>query len=224
MGNEPCFLTKTGLYSVRSVSNELTNLNETVRRSMTVDPLFQKLPLEKVRSICWNGYYLLVFGKTALITDGRMVSGSFRFLKWIFAHEITAVGQLNGMLYLGSSTGEFFLLDGSADDSGIPITAYWQLPVLEEQKGRKMILRRLWAAVGGGGGFLSVRLRQDHLPWQQLSVHLEEENASEETRWVSLLNNPRLAETFSVYIDLTQAQGALLWGFRTTYEKGGSIK
>ncbi len=220
VGSEPCFLAKNGIYSVRSVSNELTNLNETVRRSRTVDPLIASLPVESARSICWNGYYLLFFGKTVLLTDGQMSSGSYRFLKWVFAHEMSAVSQHQSALYLGGSEGGVYLLDGSATDAGEPISACWYLPLLEEGKGKRMLLRRLWAAVSGSGGTLSVLLAPDGGEPRKITVDLGDR---EDTRWVSLLQNPRLAETFSVGLDLSSSD-ALLWGYRIMYEKGGTIR
>ena len=225
VGNEPCFLAKSGLFSVRGVSDELTNLNETVRRSVSVDPLLQSLTGEEVHSICWNGYYLLTFGATALITDGRKTSdGSFRFLKWVFSHPITALGQQNGSLYLGSRDGELFVLDGSADDAGTSISAYWTLPLLEEQKGRRMLLRRLWADVSGNTGILQVGITDHNNAFRMLDVSLETLQNAESSRWVSLLQNPRLAENFSVKLDLSSAREALLWGYRMIYEKGGLIR
>ncbi len=220
VGNEPCFLAESGIFSVRSVSNELTNLNETVRRSRAVDPLLTALPAQKVRSICWKGYYMLFFGKTVLLTDGQMSGGSYRFLKWVFAHEVTAVGRYQGDLYFGGAEGGVYLLDGSATDGGEPITACWYLPLLEEGKGRKMLLRRLWAAVSGGNGTLGVLVAAEGGEPRRITVDLSER---EDSRWVSLLQNPRLAESFTVALDLSDTD-ALLWGYRMMYEKGGTIR
>jgi len=227
VGNEPCFLAKTGLYSVRSVSNELTNLNETVRRSISIDPIFKTLDLQGVRSICWQGYYLLVFGHTALITDGRKDStGSYRFLRWEFGHHITALGQWNGQLYLGDCQGNLYAWNNGADDAGLKIEAWWQLVLQEEGRGHRMILRRLWGAFSGAeDGTLTVQLTQDRRPTQGYTLSLAEAPAQwvDDQRWVSLVLQPRLAGTLVATIDFSDAQDTLFWGYRTIYEKGGLI-
>lgn len=229
VGNEPCFLTETGVYSVRSVSNELTNLNETVRRSISVDPALRKLPVREVASVCWNGYYILAFGNEAYLTDGKKeADGSFRFLRWVFGHKITALGKYNSALYLGDADGVIHYLDDSETDAGLPITAYWTLPLQEEESGRRMILRRLFAAFSEDTDErIKVELIQDRVPTETLEISLQEENAAlEQTKdahWVSLLHRPRLSKAISARLDLTGAGKVLLWGVRLIYEKGGMI-
>ena len=230
VGNEPCFMGATGLYSVRSVSNELTNLNETVRRSVSVDPALKKLPVRQVTSVCWNGYYLLAFGKEAYITDGRKeADGSFRFLRWVFGHSITALGKYNGALYLGDADGVIHYLDDSKTDGDLPITAYWTLPLQEEEGGRRMILRRLFAAFSEDTDEqVKVELIQDRVSAETLQVSLQEGSASAEqtmdAHWVSLLQRPHLSKAVSARLELTGAEKVLLWGVRLIYEKGGMIR
>ncbi len=227
VGNEPLFLTATGFCGVRGVSNELTNLNETVRRSRAIDPLLQSLPLKEVRSIGWNGYYLAVFGQTALITDGRKdSSGSYRFLKWQFAHCITALGKWGEDLYLGDEQGNLYHFSGGASDGEEPIRAYWQLPLQEEGMGRRLLLRRLWGGFSGAEeGAVRVCFTVDRRPGKTKSISLAEDPAqtADDVRWVSLCRNPFTAATLSVCIDLTDARDTLFWGFRIIYEKGGIL-
>ena len=162
-GNEPCFLAKTGIYSVRSVSNELTNLNETVERSAPVQPLLEELDAADARSVCWRRYYLLCFGKIALITDGKRDSaGSYRFLKWRFSHAMSALAQSRGQLYLGSTEGKLYLLEETGTDASLPFEAFWQTPLLEEKSSRRLLLRKIYAAATPGfGAVLQARLEQE---------------------------------------------------------------
>ncbi len=237
-GNEPCFLSESGLYSVRSVSNELTNLNETVRRSVPVDPLLSTLPAEDARCICWKNYYLITFGNTAFITDGERDSdGYLRFLKWRFSHKITALGQKDDRLYLGDNDGNFYLFGDGTDDAGEPFSAFWHTPLLEDQNGRRLILRRMWAAVSPGYGCkASVQILRDRCPvkpknillhlldfadWDFGAVSFEGNGTA---RWVALTDHSMAADAFSVIFDFSEALDLLLWGFRVVYEKGGMMK
>lgn len=237
-GNEPCFLAASGLYSVRSVSNELTNLNETVRRSGAVDPLIKTLAAEDARSIRWQGYYLITFGPIALITDGKRDSnGSLRFLKWRFAHGVTALGQREDRLYFGDENGNLYLFGEGTDDAGTAFSAWWQTPLLEESNGHRMILRRMWAAVSPGyGASVSAVLYRDNCPMTQreLALHLADFgdwdfgnvtfDGSDTVRWIPLNRRSAAADAFSVRLELSAAADLRLWGFRMTYEKGGMMR
>ena len=237
-GNEPCFLAKSGLYGVRSVSDELTNLNETVRRSMPIDALLTRLDPQKARAIRWNNYFLLAFEDTVFLTDGRRDNqGQLRFLKWSLAHKITALGKKDGDLYLGDAEGRLFHFGESTDDAGTPIRAFWKTPIIEDKSGRKMLLRRLWAAVEPGEDTeLSVRLYRDHTPMKPktLDLHcldfaaLDFGNFSFEgcrgMRWVPLCREALSAHHLSTVVDLSHAGTLTLWGFRMIYEKGGMMR
>ncbi len=237
-GNEPCFLAKSGLYSVRSVSDELTNLNETVRRSMSIDGLLTRFDPQKARAICWKNYFLLAFEETVFLTDGRRDGkGQLRFLKWSLAHKITAMGKKDGNLYLGDAEGRLFLFGEAADDAGTPIRAFWKTAVMEEQSGRKMILRRLWAAVEPGEDTaFSVRLYRDHTPMKpkELALHCLDFadwdfgavsfEGCREVRWVPLYQGPLTARQLSTVVDLSHAGELKLRGFRMIYEKGGMMR
>lgn len=237
-GNEPCFLGKSGLYSVRSVSNELTNLNETVRRSTAVDPLIKTLAAEDARSIRWQGYYLLTFGQLGLITDGKRDSGgSLRFLKWRFGHCMTALGQQADQLYLGDENGNLYLFGEGSDDAGTSLEAYWQTPLLEESGGRRMILRQLWAAISPGyGSAISAVLYRDRCPMnaRELALHRLDFSdwdfgnltfdGSDTVRWVKLNDRSAAADAFAVRLELSDAADLRLWGLRMIYEKGGMMR
>jgi hypothetical protein len=234
-GNEPCFLSKSGLYSVRSVSNELTNLNETVRRSVPVDPLLKTAVPAMARSICWQGYYLLTFGKVGVITDGRRdSSGNLRFLKWTFGHNITALGQRDDVLYLGDENGNVYYFGEDADDAGIKFKAYWRTPLLEGGTGRRLILRRMWLAASPAyGALVKVRFYQDNCPAKerQIQIHLMDFgdvdfgalafDGIDTARWVPLTLHSAAANAFSAELELSDGADVLIWGFRMMYEKGG---
>lgn len=237
-GNEPCFLAKSGLYSVRSVSNELTNLHETVRRSVPIDALLCTLSAEAARCISWQGYYLMTFGKTAFITDGRRdSSGYLRFLKWTLAHSMTALGQWEGRLYLGDASGNLYLFGEGTDDAGIAFPAFWKTPMLEDKTGRRVLLRRMWAAVSPAyGAAVTVQLFRDRCPGyeRKIALHLPDFgdwdfgsvsfDGTADPRWIPLTLRSDAAGAFSVLFDMRAAAGLQLWGFRMTYEKGGMMQ
>ena len=235
-GNEPCFLGRSGIYSVRSVSNELTNLNETVGRSMSIDPLLTTLDAKSARAIRWKNYYLITFGNIAFITDGKKdSSGSFRFLKWKFAHYITALGIRNGALYLGDENGNLYLFGGK-DDAGVGINAFWKTPALENTTGHRVILRRMWAAVSPCyNAQLNVGFFCNHYPMPRRSIalhltdfaHWDFGNVSldgcKTARWSPLAERTLFGNSVSTILDLSAGADLLLWGLRVTYEKGGSM-
>lgn len=237
-GNEPCFLGKSGLYAVRSVSNELTNLNETVRRSVPVDPLLRTAEPAAARSICWQGYYLLTFGKVGVITDGRRdSSGNLRFLKWTFGHTVTALGQRDDTLYMGDENGNVYCFGEDPDDDGVFIKAFWRTPLLEDASGRRLILRRMWLAVSPGyGASMKVCFYSDGCPAKerQLNMHLLDYGdidfntftfeGIDTARWVPLNLRSAVANAFSVELDLSEGAELLIWGFRMMYEKGGVMR
>lgn len=230
-GNEPIFLAQSGLYSVRSVSNELTNLNETVRRSIPIDPLLSSYDAALSRSVRWKNCYLITFGKDAFITDGQRDSdGALRFLKWTLGHGVTALGKKDEGLYFGDSEGNIYLFGEGTDDAGIPFTAYWETPEAEAANGRRLILRRLWAAVTPGG-HLTAQLRSDRTPLPAREVDLTlldlgnidfadlSFDGSKTVRWVPLAGSGA-AESISLRLEL-EGEELRLWGLRMTYEKGG---
>lgn len=237
-GNEPCFLAKTGIYSVRSVSNELTNLNETVERSAPVQPLLEELDAADARSVCWRRYYLLCFGKIALITDGKRDSaGSYRFLKWRFSHAMSALAQSRGQLYLGSTEGKLYLLEETGTDASLPFEAFWQTPLLEEKSSRRLLLRKIYAAATPGfGAVLQARLEQEGGTLGTVSIALGRPDfacwdfgavsfdGSGRPRWFSLPGRSHAADAFSMLFSLPKSEQFLLWGVRMIYEKGGMLK
>lgn len=235
-GNEPCFLGRSGLYSVRSVSDELTNLNETVKRSRSVDPWLREQEPALARGIRWKEYYLLCFGHGALITDGaRDSSGALRFLRWRFGHSVTALGQLDGLLYLGDGAGNLYLFGEESTDAGLEFTGYWHTPLLEEQAGRRMILRQMWAAVSPAyEGALSAAFFRDRLPLPERQISLQlldfadwdfgnvSFEGTDTARWVRLSGRAERGDGFSLRVELSPE--VLLWGFRWIYEKGGRMR
>lgn len=215
-GNEPCFLSASGLYSVRSVSDELTNLNETQRRSLAIDPLLTSYSPEEARAVLWNRYYLLAFGRTVFLTDGaRDGEGQFRFLKWTLAHGITAFGKVDGALYFGDGEGRIFLFGEGTDDAGTSFTGFWQTAPLEEGSGQRIRLRRLWTALSGG----SVRavLFRDGKPLELPACTAE---GGETPQWSRLPTPPVTGSSLGVRLDLSGDDPAL-WGIRVLYEKAG---
>ncbi len=237
-GNEPVFLARTGLYSVRSVSNELIDLSETVRRSIPIDPLLTTLDVGEARSVCWQNYYLLAFGNTAFVTDGRRDGdGQLRFLKWRLAHPVSAFGAAAGRLYFGTADGGLYRFGEGTDDAGAPITAYWRAPAAETGDGRNLLLRRLWAAVSPGyGATLSARLYRDRVPLPPTEVPLHRTDLGDwdfgnvsfdgtaEARWVPLTYCTVNGNSIAVEADLSAGPDLKLWGFRLTYEKGGKMQ
>jgi len=234
VGNEPIFLSDTGLFTVKSVSDTLVNLNQTIHRSKAVDSYLlneEGTPF----SICWKGYYLLCWGREALLTDGRKDNnGMLRFLKWRFSHEMTAFGKSDGMLWLGDAQGGLYCMDGSDTDAGTPFRAFWKTALPEDSGGRRMLLKKVWAAFSPDyrGAAESVVIhgccpdfpaeislrRLDFADWDFASVCFDGTDAP---RWFSLLRRSALADSFSVELALCGGQQLKLWGIRMQYEKGG---
>ncbi|MBQ9953241.1 MAG: hypothetical protein IJO92_02795 [Clostridia bacterium] len=237
-GNEPIFLAESGLYSVRSVSNELINLDETVRRSLPIDPLLCKQNAASARSIRWRQYYLLVFGTLAVITDGRRDSnGMLHFLKWRFAHKITALGKNGNTLYLGDETGNTFEFGGADRDADLEMTSFWQTNLPEDSRGCRQILKQLSVAVSPDyeGEITAVLYReQTPMPQEALAMNRVDFSAldfahftfdgTDSMRWVQLPVTPSAADRYAVRIELCSGQELLLWGLRMVYEKGGTVR
>ncbi len=236
--NEPIFLAESGLYSVRSVSNELINLDETVRRSLPIDPLLCKQNGANARSIRWRQYYLLVFGTLALITDGQRDShGMLRFLKWRFAHEITALGKNGNTLYLGDAAGNTFEFGGADQDADLVMEGFWQTNLPEDSRGCRQILKQLSVAVSPDyEGGISAVLYREQTPLPQVSLALNRVDfadwdfadctfdGTDSMRWVQLPIASSAADRYAVRIDLRSGQDLLLWGMRMVYEKGGTVR
>lgn len=237
-GNEPIFLAKSGLYSVRSVSNELTNLNETIRRSVPVDPFLSAQDPSKIRSIGWNGCYLIVCGKEALITDGRRDSkGMLRFLKWRFAHEITALGKNGNILYLGDFAGRVYQFGSYKTDDGEKITAFWHTCLPEDKGGRRQILKQISAAMSPDyDGALSAVVYQEKMQAPEVYLTLNRVNfvswdfsavtfeGVDAMRWLDLPVSIGVADRYEIRMYLHSGSDLLLWGLRMNYEKGGIVR
>ncbi len=237
-GNEPIFLAESGLYSVRGVSNELINLDETVRRSLPVDPLLCKQNAADARSIRWREYYLLVFGNLALLTDGRRdTGGMLRFLKWRFGHKITALGKNRNTLYLGDAEGNVFEFGENEKDDELELAAFWQTNLPEDSHGARQILKQLSVAVSPDyKGKITVILYREQAPCPQVSMALNRVDFSawdfgaltfdgtDAIRWVQLPVVSSAADRYVIRIDLCAGQNLLLWGMRMVYEKGGTVR
>ncbi len=236
--NQPCFLGRSGLYSVRSVSDELTNLNETVRRSLSIDSLLQEQDAAAARSLRWKNYYIISFGSLAFITDGRCDNkGNFRFLKWRFPKNITALAQWNDLLYFGDDQGDVYRLQGNRDDGGEPIHAFWQAPPMEAGGGRRIIIRRAWAEITPGKrGIFSARLdpvpdEGDELEFDYSRMDFNDFDFSDiafegrdDPCLVSLNEAPLRHRTAALRLNFTQGADLKLWGLRVLYEKGGMMR
>ncbi|MBR2012742.1 MAG: hypothetical protein IJ995_00800 [Clostridia bacterium] len=236
--NKPIFLAESGLYSVRSVSNELINLDETVRRSIPIDSLLCKQNTADARGIHWRQYYLLVFGTLAVITDGRRdSSGMLRFLKWRFSHKITALGKNGNTLYLGDAAGNTFEFGGADQDADLEMKAFWQTNLPEDSRGCRQILKQLSVAVSPDyEGEVSAVLYREQTPMPQGSLAMNRVDFSawdfadctfdgtDSMRWVQLPITPSAADRYAVRVDLCSGQNLLLWGMRMVYEKGGTVR
>lgn len=237
-GNEPVFLGKAGLYSVRSVSNELTNLNETVRRSGSIDPLLRAQSVAEARSVCWQGYYLLTFGDIGFITDGRRDSaGALRFLKWRFSSPITALGKTENGLYWGDGEGNVRRLAEEGEIPAFQPEAYWHCALPADNGGRRQNLKQLSALLcPAHGGKVRLRLFREQTPatdrsmavqrldfadWDFAAVSFDGSTAP---RWMALPAVTGIGDGFEVRLYLDAGAELLLWGLRMIYEKGGTVR
>ncbi len=237
-GNEPVFLGASGLYSVRSVSNELTNLNETIRRSAAIDPLLKQQDPADARAINWKGYYLLTYGATGFITDGRRdSSGALRFLKWRFTSPVTALGKNDGLVYWGDAEGRLYRLAREGEPAQTAPEAYWHCCLPADNGGRRQNLKQLSALLGPAyGGKARLRLfreqtpaadqamaahRMDFADWDFASVSFD---GSDAPRWMAFSSATGLGDGFEARIYLDGGEDLLLWGLRMIYEKGGTVR
>ena len=231
-GNEPCFLGDDGLYTVQSVSNELTDLRQTLLRSADLGRLPAELAKGNPLAVRWGRYYLLINGQEAVVTDGGMKNGSYRFLRWRFAHPIRAAAVVQGVLYLGSSTGGLYRFGEGETDDGTPIEAFWETSSIEWGEDCRMRVRSLAAAVtpAVGGGF-SVQLRREGAspPAEYRSASLMDFAAVDfarfsfvgdsATAWFPIQGGGLSGHSFRVR--LWPGTGVCLQGVRLVYEKGG---
>lgn len=236
-GNEPVFLGASGLYGVRSVSNELTNLNETVRRSGPIDPLLDAMDRTLACAVTWQGYYLLTFGEEGFITDGRRDgSGALRFLKWRFSSRVTALGKQEDLLYWGSDQGQVFRLAQEGEDAQLP-EAYWHCYLPADGSGRRQNLKQLSASLCPDyEGRVRLRLYREQTPTadQSLAVHRSDFSdwdfgevsfdGSNSARWMALPAVGGPADGYAMRLYLDAGERLLLWGLRMIYEKGGTVR
>lgn len=237
VGNEPIFLTQSGLYAVKSVSDTLVNLNQTVRRSGAVDGYLEQVARETLLSVCWKSYYLLCFGQEALITDGkRDNAGNLRFLRWKFSHPVTALSRDADSLWLGDRNGVVYCMDAAPDDAGVVFDAFWQAALPEEASGNRMNLRQLWLSfspdyrgeaevtlIHGRCPGAPCRLPLHRLDFGALDFAAVSFDGSNQPRWVPLPQRGASADSFSIRIELKDGEALQLCGLRMMYEKGGRM-
>lgn len=238
-GNEPCYLTHEGIFSVRSVSDELINLNEALHRSRAIDLFLQKQDGKNAAGICWRGKYLLSFGSFAILTDGRYDSaGSYRFLKWRFAHPISALSCKEGELWLGGADGGVYRMeDGLSTDAGEEISAFWQTPVIEDSAGKRILLRKAFASCSPRvDGAMKMILYRDQCPEPAREFSLQVPDfgrwdfsrisfsGRQEAEWIALLSRSVSAENLYLKLMLQgSGDSPQFWGIRLVYEKGGWV-
>lgn len=232
-GNEPIFLSPSGLYAVRSVSNELTNLDETVRRSRPIDSFLSAQIATNARSILWNGQYMILFGNNAMITDGRRdKNGMLRFLRWRFAHVMTALGKNGTDLYMGDSNGCVYTFGGSDTDAGEEMPAYWRCCLPEDASGRRQIARQIAAAVSSSAdNRLSAVVFQELVPLKEVDFPLRRWDAPDGSmsvfnafRWIELPIDAGTADRYEIRINFHSSRELWLWGLRFVYEKGRFVR
>ena len=235
-GNEPCYLTGEGLCSVKSVSDELINLNESVRRSKAVDSFLEENESDRICSACWRGKYLISFGDVALLTDGLMDGeGNYRFLKWHFSHPISALSCSKGCLWLGGEDGGIYKMEnGYFKDADQEIEGYWKTPILEDSTGKRMLVRKIYASCEGAlDGELKAIIYRDRCPepaythslqlpdfgnWDFSKVSF---SGHSEAEWIPLIGRSVSVCDLHLKLILKGKETPILWGIKIFYEKGG---
>ncbi len=215
-GNEPCFLTGRGIYTVKTVSDELINLNETILRSRAVNPLLKEWDLSGARATNWRDLYLLFLGSTALITDGRTDGeGSYRFLQWQLPISVTAAVAKNDTLYLAGPEGILYQMN-EAQTEAFP--AYWQTTALEEQDGLKMIFQRMELLITPGfqteASFCLLRNGKEYWPRFLKPV------SGKRPCWVPIASRFGSANDLALRFSFPENPEFRLWGLRIVYRKG----
>ncbi len=216
-GNEPCFLTASGLYTVRTVSDELINLNETVPRSLPVEEYLGAVNLYDACAINWKDYYLLFFRENVLVTDGRIdEEGNYRFMRWKIPVSVSCAASHRGILYLGGVDGTIYQMADSQLREAF--YAYWQTNAMEENSGLKMLFQRLELLVTPGlltnTSFRLIRNgkegRSRTLKWKK----------DDQTQWYPIATRFGSANTLAINISFPHDPNFRLWGLRAVYRKG----
>ncbi len=216
-GNEPCFLTAGGIYTVRTVSDELINLNETVLRSRSVEELLGMLDKDSAYAVNWKEYYLLFFGSDVLITDGRIDNeGNYRFMRWEVPLSVISSNRDKGILYLGGENGWIYRMGNNLEEESF--SAYWQTPAIEESNGLKMLFHRL--------ELLITPAREQDTSFQLIrdgregSPRLLKMKKILQTQWIPIASRFGRANTLALRLFFPQDPAFRLWGLRLVYRKG----
>lgn len=126
------FLSRTGLEGISN--NDITSKQLLSHRSSLVD---NKMTNENNYFMAmmteWQGYLLvLVGGKIYLADQRQMYQGSigyeYEWYLWDFKKEICFIKSYKERLYIGSESGDVFVLEGTNDDGEI-IESYWTTPM-----------------------------------------------------------------------------------------------
>lgn len=126
------FLSRTGLEGISN--NDITSKQLLSHRSSLVD---NKLTNENNFAVSmmveWQGYLVVLVNGHIYLADYRqMYQGTigyeYEWYLWQFNKDICFVKSYKEKLYLGSQTGEIYVLDGTNDDGEV-INSYWTTPM-----------------------------------------------------------------------------------------------
>ena len=126
------FLSRTGLEGISN--NDITSKQLLSHRSSLVD---NKMTNENNYFMAmmaeWQGYLLILVGGKIYLADHRqMYQGSigyeYEWYLWDFKKEICFIKSYKEKLYLGTKSGNIYVMDGTNDDGEI-IKSYWTTPM-----------------------------------------------------------------------------------------------
>lgn len=126
------FLSRTGLEGISN--NDITSKQLLSHRSSLVDnKLTNENNLSMSMMVEWQGYLVvLVNGKIYLADYRQMYEGSlgyeYEWYLWQFNKAICFVKSYKEKLYLGSESGDIYVLGGT-NDNGDVIESYWTTPM-----------------------------------------------------------------------------------------------
>lgn len=132
-GDDIVYLSKNGLEGI--ITTELDSRQVISHRSSFVDTKMINLTDYDTSEICeYKGYLLILTNGKVFLADSRQkyaTESSFEY-EWFYwdigGASPYILKEYNGKLYIGSTDGKIYVLDGT-NDNGVAINSYWTTPM-----------------------------------------------------------------------------------------------
>ncbi len=126
------FLSRNGLEGISN--DEITSKQLLNHRSSLIDSkLVNENNFDLATTEEWEGYLLILVNGHIYLADHRQrfegnIGYEYEWYFWNFVEDICYMRQYNGNLYLGTSDGKIFIVNGTSDE-GTLIESYWTTPM-----------------------------------------------------------------------------------------------